>query len=81
MPRYFLHVHYGTIIAEDDEGLNVASLENARAEAIRGIRSILSDELSSGHLSLAGRIVIMDETNRIVLTVPFREAVEIEDAD
>lgn len=79
MPRYFLHIHYGTAIAEDDEGLCVENLNAARAEAVRGIRAILSDELSSGRLSLAGRIVIMDETNRIALTVPFREAVEIAD--
>lgn len=79
MPRYFLHIHHGTFIAEDDEGLYFDNLAAARAEAIRGIRSILSEDLSSGRFSLAGRIVIMDEANRIALTVPFREAVEIAD--
>lgn len=79
MPRFFLHVHYGTSIAEDDEGLCVDDLEQAREEAIRGIRSILADEMSAGRFSLGGRIVIMDEANRVALTIPFREAVDITD--
>lgn len=79
MPRFFLHVHYGTSIAEDDEGLCVDDLAQAREEAIRGIRSILAGEMTEGRLSLGGRIVIMDDANRVALTVPFRDAVDVTD--
>ena len=77
VPRYHLHVHHNDEIALDDEGLDLVDLARARAEAIMGIRSVLSADVLDGRVSLAGKIVIMDEGSRVLLTVPFSEAVTV----
>ncbi len=55
MAQYFLHVHNGTGFTRDEEGQDFADLTAARIGAIDGIRSILSEEVRSGALDLAGR--------------------------
>lgn len=77
--RYYLHIHYREEIVPDEEGIECAGLEQARLEAIRGIRSLLAEERRGGRVSLSGRIVVMGRDDRILLTVPFREAVRIAD--
>ena len=57
----------------------MADLAAARTHAIDGIRSILGDEIRTGEVSIRGRVLIMDESNRILLTVPFTDAVEVDD--
>lgn len=77
MPRFYLHVHHGTFIAEDGEGMELRDLEAARLQAVRGIRGLLGADIAEGSLDLSGRVVIMDEANRVVLTVPFKDVVQI----
>ena len=75
MARYYLNLynHGGPVL--DEEGHEVRDLEAARAQAIAGIRSILAEELLHGRLDLGGRMEIVDESGRILATIPFREAV------
>lgn len=77
MPIFFLHVHYGDQIASDEEGIERKDLREAREEALKGIRSLLAADILEGRASLEGRIVIMNEANHVVSTVPFSEAVTI----
>lgn len=79
MPHYYFHVCDGGGVSADEEGLDVADLAAARTHAIDGIRSILSDEIRTGEVSIGGRVLIMDESNRILLTVPFTDAVKVDD--
>lgn len=78
VPRFYLHVYYGDHIASDEDGLECADIGQARGEAVSGIRSILAADLRQGYVSLHGRIVIMDDDNHVVLTVPFADAVTID---
>ncbi|AJP72318.1 DUF6894 family protein [Sphingomonas hengshuiensis] len=77
MAQYFLHVHNGTGFTRDEEGQDFADLTAARIGAIDGIRSILSEEVRSGALDLAGQVEVTDAAGHIALTLPFEEAVEI----
>lgn len=77
MPRYFLHVHNSHGAAEDDEGMDADSLSEARERAVAGIRSLLSAEAANGEMNFKGRIDISDEAGKVVLSVPFSEAITI----
>jgi hypothetical protein len=77
MPIYFLHVFNRTGDARDEEGLDLPDLEAARAAAVRGIRSILSDEVVHGAIDFEGRVDIADEADQVLACIPYRDAVEV----
>jgi hypothetical protein len=79
MPLFYFHVYDGILVAPDDEGLELASVEAAKDEAVRGARSILSEEILSGCIHLNGRIEIAGEDGAILLALPFRDAFEIKE--
>ncbi len=77
MPRYHFHVYDSFGLVEDEEGRELPSVDAVRREALKGVRSILSDELKQGRLDLRGRVEVKDGDGSIVLTLHFREAVEL----
>ena len=77
MPRYRLNVINSVGIAEDLEGQVLPDLAAARDEAVRGIRSLLADELKDGTINLAGKVDVVDEGGHVLVTVPFDEAFAI----
>ncbi len=77
MQKLFFHLHECGTVVIDEEGVEVESLENARVRAIREARSIMSSEVSAGKLCLSCHINIADAQGKTLLTVPFREALEI----
>lgn len=78
VPRFFFHLR-NEVDCDDPEGMILSDAEAAHDEAIRGARSILAEEVLHGHLPLRDRIEVVDESGEAVMTVPFREAVDIED--
>ncbi|GAC1573160.1 MAG: hypothetical protein NVS3B5_02530 [Sphingomicrobium sp.] len=58
MPIYHLHLINSRVEANDIEGLDLPSLDVARAKAIDGIRDYLGLEVSKGRLDMRGRIDI-----------------------
>jgi hypothetical protein len=77
VPRYFFHV-YDDLDLRDEEGIELADVESARAAALAGARAMMCDQVMKGRLSLDHRIEIETETGEPVLTLPFGEAVKIE---
>ncbi len=77
MPRFFFHVCNGNGFTEDEEGRDLPDLDSARAEAIKGARSIMAEELQRGHLDLSSFIEIEDEAHNWLLTLTFQDAVRI----
>jgi hypothetical protein len=77
MPLFHLHVHNSHGDAEDDEGFELSSLAVAREKAVEGIRSLLSAEVTNGRFNLKGRIDISDPSGKRLLSVPFKEAVDV----
>lgn len=80
MQHYFFHLHNGHGATPDPTGRYFRSLEEARIEALRDIRSIVSDEAREGLLDLRGRIdITIGET--VVRTVRFPEAFDLKLAE
>ncbi len=79
MPRYFFHVCNGDGFTTDEEGLELPDVDAARATAVEGLRDIMASELKDGLLKTASFIEIEDETHELLLTVPFSEAVTVEE--
>jgi hypothetical protein len=78
MPRFFLHVCNGSGFTEDETGQEYADLREARDAAIDGIRDLMSAELKQGQINIASYIEIEDEDRRLMGTVTFTEAVQID---
>jgi hypothetical protein len=77
MAQYYFHIHNSHGSAEDDEGVEAASLSEAKEKAIAGIRSLLSAEVENGKMNMKGRIDIADGSGKILLSVQFRESLTI----
>lgn len=78
MPRYYFHI-YNDLVALDEEGRELPNIAAAREEAIKGARGLMAEELEqSGRMRLQHRIEVADEQGRVLLTIPFKELVDIE---
>lgn len=78
MPHYHFNIRNGLGFTADEEGLDLGSEEDARAHAIRGARSLMSAEMLDGRLDLDGQIEVTDDLDGAILTVRFRDAVQID---
>jgi len=77
MALFFFNIQNGDGFTQDEEGRELTSLDDARTEAIRDIRSIVSDEVKHGQADLRGRVEITDPGGRVLTTVQFAEAVDL----
>jgi hypothetical protein len=77
MARYHFHVHECGTVIDDEEGLERPNLESVRHEALISAREIMSNEVKNGKLCLSCHIEVQDETGQVVLTLPFKEAVQV----
>ena len=77
MTRFHFNIRNGSGFVADEEGRELADAEAARAEAVKGARSILADEVLQGRLDLSGRIEVTDGAGRALFAVAYREAVAV----
>lgn len=81
MPTFYFHLEMRDHVYLDQEGRSFPNLEQARASAILDVRGLMAADVKAGCLCFDCRIGIADEQGVVVLTVPFREAVEISGFD
>jgi hypothetical protein len=81
MPHFYFHVCDGTGFVEDEEGRELRDEASARAEALRGARSIMADDLQRGQLDLSSFIEVEDGEHALLFTLMFSEAVELKTGD
>ncbi len=77
MKRYFFHLEEGAGLTVDEEGEECLTLDDVRTAAVRSARSVMCADLSMGSLCMKAQIRVTDAAGSDVLTVPFREAVRI----
>ena len=77
MPRFFFHIQDHALV-RDDEGMELPDAEAARAEAMRGIRAMICDQVLQGRLALHHRVEIEDDTGAKVAALAFADAVRVE---
>ena len=78
MPRFFFNLR-NEINVEDKEGQDLPDSDHARAVAVHHARGIMSEDVKDGRLILRDTIDVVDERGDPVLTLPFRDAIDIEE--
>lgn len=77
MARYHFNIRNGHGFTADEEGADLPSDADARDRAIEGARSLMSAQVLEGVLDLDGRIEVTEEGRGAVMSVHYREAVEV----
>jgi hypothetical protein len=75
--RYFFHLHECGVFIPDEEGQELDDAEAARRQAVLEARHVMAAEVQTGKLCLSCRIEVVDETQRPVLAMPFKAALEL----
>jgi hypothetical protein len=70
---------YDDVIAEDEEGAELPNLAAARLNALIGARDLMTEQVRRGYIVLSHWIDVMDEQGEKVLTITFRDAVDIKE--
>ena len=76
MSRYFFDLNEAGDVTVDHEGCDLPDLGAARDRAVREARDLMCGDVLSGKLCLNFEIRIRDETDAMVLVVPFADALE-----
>lgn len=71
--RYYLNIRNGDMLIADLEGADYPSLDEARQEAVRSARELLSEMVRRGEVVNGRSIEICDEEGRILETIRLRE--------
>jgi hypothetical protein len=75
MPRFYFNVRVGPHVIPDTEGTDLASLQEAQAEALLDARSLMSAAILEGD-DISGRsIEICNEAGDVLFILPFGDAV------
>jgi hypothetical protein len=61
MARYFFHLKDGAELIQDPEGSELATMEDARSQALKSARELWADAIKSGSALGVDAIVIADE--------------------
>ncbi len=78
MPRYFFHL-YDDVIALDEEGVALPNAAAARLNALIGARDVIAEQVKRGYFVLSHWIDVVDQQGEPVLTLTFRDAVDVKD--
>ena len=78
MPRFFFNLR-DDVSVDDCEGKDLADAATARELAIKHARGIMSEDVKDGRLVLKDEIEVLDEQGEPVLTLSFRDAIDIEE--
>ena len=73
MARYFFHIKDGADLIQDPEGSELATMEDARSQALKSARELWADAIKSGRSLGADAVVIADEQGGLTF-VPMTEA-------
>jgi hypothetical protein len=69
MPKFFFHVRKNGELTEDQEGLELASVDAAREEATASAREMLAETIKMGRGDAPDAIVVQDSGGRQVYDV------------
>ena len=75
MPRFYFNVVSDTAVVVDSEGSELATLDDAKREAVLDARALMSQAVLAGRDISARRIHICDEEGGVLLIVQFAETI------
>jgi hypothetical protein len=65
MPRYFFYIRWGQATILDRQGVELANIEEALAEAVRCGRDMAAPEIRKGIAPMGGVFIIDDELGTV----------------
>jgi hypothetical protein len=77
MTRFYFNLHECGRSTPDSEGVLLADVGAARAQAVAEARAIMSAEVAEGRLCLSCHIEVLGADGRQVVNVPFTEALAV----
>ncbi|PDT14216.1 hypothetical protein CO670_24225 [Rhizobium sp. J15] len=75
MPRFYFNVVSEAGTVSDLEGSELATIEDARQEAVQDARALMSQAVLAGMDISARKIHICNEDGTLILIVPFTETI------
>jgi hypothetical protein len=78
MPRFYFHL-FNDQASCDEEGKELPDPGAAHEQALIYARDMAAVTVREGHLNLSHRIEVTDDEGAIILEMPFRNAVHIQD--
>jgi hypothetical protein len=76
MPRYFFNIVDHDRTHVDPQGVELASLDEVRHEAIVSAREMMSEAVLRGGAANGRQFVVTDESGAVVAEIPFKDAIE-----
>ena len=73
MPRFYINFRNGDQIAKDDIGIELPSLEDARAVALISAREIVADNIKGNAKNPLEAVIITGESGEELMTIPARD--------
>jgi hypothetical protein len=70
MPRFYVNFRSGGSTANDDEGIECATLEDARTTALASARELLAGDIKSESKTPLEAVIIMSESGQELMTIP-----------
>ena len=77
MAQYYFDLHEGENVFADEEGTNCSDTAGARAFPISAARDLICAEAKNGAVNMGYHISVRNDHGAPVLTVSYREAVQI----
>jgi hypothetical protein len=73
MPKFFFNFRNANIIAKDEFGVDLPSLEDARQAALDAAREIVAEDIKANSSRPVEAVIVTDEDGRELLTVSARD--------
>jgi hypothetical protein len=74
MPRFYINFRRGGSTAKDDQGIECATLTEARTTALASVRELLAGDIKSGSKTPLEAVIIMSESGHELMTISAKEA-------
>jgi hypothetical protein len=73
MPRFYFNFRNSNEVAEDKEGMDLPSLEEARRTALESARELVAEHIKADSKTPLEAVIVTDAGGREILTVPARD--------
>ena len=73
MPRFYIHFQNSEIIAKDDQGQDLPSLQEAKETAMASAREILADNIKYNATNPLRGVMIANESGETLMTIPAKD--------
>jgi hypothetical protein len=80
MPRYYFNIRRKDGVSKDPAAVELLDLEQARQAALAYARELLAGNIAKGEILSDDIFEICDENEKILVSIPFRDALRLHQA-